>query len=75
MALRDFIESRKESVRALRLSLLFASVMAALYSIRIMGLALFADGIGSIWRYKEQSIDEHTLRLCRAVLGLSLVVI
>jgi len=39
-----------------------------------MGVALFIAGIGSIWRYREQSAEEHALRFLRATFGLALVV-
>jgi len=72
--LRRFIESKSEKVKALRAAALLASFYAGLHNIKIMGVALFIAGIGSIWRYREQSAEEHALRFLRATFGLALVV-
>ena len=41
----------------------------------LLGLALMADGIGSIIKYWDQTPIEHLVRVLRILAGLAIVVI
>lgn len=70
--LRRFIESKKRGHVTLKVSIFSAVVYAALRDLRIAGIAYIAEAFGSIWRYRDQSAEEHFGRLGRALLGISI---
>lgn len=67
---REFIETKNRKIKGLRISLWLSIFITSLFNLKIAGLFLFFEGLGSIWRYRWQSLEEHLARFGRALLGL-----